>query len=93
MMDFRNRVFRIDMRARSVAAVADLHLERGALTVREEGAAMGVTGEGVVRVFWRRGGGLWVCRVGVGGAGGKGAEGVKEVLNLRGVWEDAGGGG
>jgi hypothetical protein len=85
MLDFRNRLFRIDMRARSVVHVGDLYLERGALNVREERAAMGVTGDGAVRIFWRRGGGLLVCTVWEGGK--------KEVVNLRCVWEDAGGGG
>lgn len=85
MMDFRNRLFRIDIRARSLELIRDLNFERGALTVREDPAAIGVTAEGAIRIFWRRGGGLWVCSVG--------AEGKNEVLNLRGVWEDAGGGG
>jgi hypothetical protein len=88
MLDFRNRLFRVDIRARSVVPVGDLHLERGALAPREEPAAMGVTGDGAVRIFWRRGGGLWVCTVWDGGG-----KGGKEVVNLRGVWEDAGGGG
>jgi hypothetical protein len=85
MLDFRDRLYCIDMRARSVACIADLHLERGQLAVREEVAAVGVTAEGVVRVFWRRGSGLWVCTVN--------GQGKKEVVNFRGLWEDAGGGG
>jgi hypothetical protein len=86
MMDFKDKVFRIDMRARSVVQIADLHMERGALKVQEEVAAMGVTPEGRVRVFWRQGGGLWVCALAEGSQRG-------EKANLRGVWEDAGGGG
>lgn len=86
MMDFKNRVFKIDIRARSVVLIGDLNMERGALTVKEETAAMGVTADGRVRLFWRQGGGLWVCTLGEDGR-------RKEKVNFRGVWEDAGGGG
>lgn len=89
MMDFKNRVSKVDMRERSVVPIGDLNMERGALTVREEPAAMGVTADGKVRLFWRQGGGLWVCVL--SGEGGEGRR--KEMVNLRGVWEDAGGGG
>jgi hypothetical protein len=89
MMDAKNKVFKIDLSARSVVQIGDLNLERGALAVREEPAAMGVTAEGKVRIFWRQGGGLWVCALGGEGL----AMGKMEKMNLRGVWEDAGGGG
>jgi hypothetical protein len=89
MMDFKNKVFKVDMRERSVVQIGDLNMERGALTVREEPAAMGVTADGKVRLFWRQGGGLWVCCLRVEGREGQ----RKEMVNLRGVWEDAGGGG
>jgi hypothetical protein len=45
------------MRERSVVQIGDLNMERGALTVREEPAAIGVTADGRVRLFWRQGGG------------------------------------
>lgn len=87
MMDFKNKVFKIDLRSQSVVQIADLNIERGALMVREEPATMSVTAEGKVRVFWRQGGGLWVCVL-----GGE-PDWRREKFNLRGVWEDAGGGG
>ena len=86
MMDWKNKVFKIDLRARRVVQIGDLNMERGALLVKEEPAAMGVTAEGKVKVFWRQGGGLWICEL-----GGEGIAVRKE--NLRGLWEDAGGGG
>jgi hypothetical protein len=87
-MDAKNKVFKIDMRTRSIVQIGDLNIERGALTVREEGAAMGVTTDGMVRLFWRQGGGLWICELGGEGL----AMGKRQKTNLRGVWEDAGGG-
>jgi len=88
MMDMKNKVFRIDMRTRSIVQIEDLNRERGALTVPEEGAAMGVTADGTVRLFWRQGGGLWVCELGREGFAG----GRRQKTNLRIVYEDAGGG-
>jgi hypothetical protein len=88
-MDFKNRIFKIDIRERSVVPIGDLNMERGALTVKEEPAAMGVTADGQVRLFWRQGSGLWVCMLREEGGEGR----KKEMVNLRGVWEDAGGGG
>jgi hypothetical protein len=89
MMDWKTKVFKIDLRARSVVQIGDLNMERDTLSVKEETAAMGVTAEGKVRVFWRRGGGLWIYELG--------GEGIparkKEKENLRGLWEDARGGG
>jgi len=87
MMDAKNKVFKVDMRARSVMQIGDLTMERGALTVREESATIGVTPDGSVRVFWRQGEGLWVCELG----GERLLEGKKQKTNLRAVWEDAGG--
>jgi hypothetical protein len=88
MMDWKNKVFKIDLRARSVVQIGDLNRERGALSVKEEPAAMGVTAEGKVRAFWRQGGGLWIYELGEEGIAAR-----KEKQNLRGLWEDAGGGG
>jgi hypothetical protein len=88
MMDVKNKVFKIDLRARKIAQIGDLNMERGALTVREAPAAIGVTLEGKVQLFWRQGSGLWVCTL-----RGEGAVGMKEKKNLRALWEDAGGGG
>lgn len=85
MMDVKNKVFRIDLRARSVVQIADVNMERGALTVREEPAAIGVTAEGKVRLFWRQGGGLWIYWLGDGTTAGR-----HEKTNLRAIWEDAG---
>jgi hypothetical protein len=87
MMDWKNKVFEIDLRARSVVQIGDLNMERGALSVKEEPAAMGVTAEGKVKVFWRQGGGLWICELGGEGIAAR----KKEKENLRGLWEDAGG--
>jgi hypothetical protein len=89
MMDWKNKVFKIDMRARSVVQIGDLNMERGWLSVKEEPAAMGVTVEGKVKVFWRQGGGLWICEL----EGEEIAAVKREKENLRGLWEDAGGGG
>jgi len=86
MMDWKNKVFKIDLCARTVVQIGDLNRERGALSVNEGPAAMGVTAEGKVKVFWRQGGGLWIYEL-----GGEGISAKKE--NLRGLWEDAGGGG
>jgi hypothetical protein len=69
MMDWKNKVFKIDWRARSVVQIGDLNMERGALSVNEEPAAMGVTAEGKVKVFWRQGGGLWIYELDAGGGG------------------------
>jgi hypothetical protein len=85
IMDFKNKIFKVDMRARSVVQIGEVNMERGALTVREEPAAMGVTGDGRVRLFWRQGGGLWICALREGDGR------KKEMVNLRGVWEDAAG--
>jgi hypothetical protein len=87
MMDFKNRIFKIDIRARSVVPIGDLIMERGALAVKEEPATMGVTADGTVRLFWRQGAGLWVCALREGDGR------RKEKVNLRVLWEDAGGGG
>jgi hypothetical protein len=89
MMDMKNKVFKIDLRTRIVVQIADVNMERGALSVREEPAAMGATAEGKVRLFWRQGGGLWVCELGGEGI----AAGKKEKKNFKGTWQDAGGGG
>jgi hypothetical protein len=86
MMDWKNKVFKIDLRVRSVVQIGDLNMERGVLSVREEPAAMGVTAEGKVKVFWRQGGSLWIYELG-------GIAARKRKENLRGLWEDAGGGG
>jgi hypothetical protein len=86
-MDWKNKVFRIDLHERSVVQIGDLNMERGALSVKEEPAAMGVTAEGKLRVFWRQGGGLWIYELGEEGIA------ARKKENLRGLWEDAGGGG
>jgi hypothetical protein len=87
MMDAKNKVFKIDMRARSVFQIADINLDRGALSVRDEAASIGATADGTIRLFWRQGGGLWICTIKEGFA-----RGSWQKTNLRGVWEDAGGG-
>lgn len=86
-MDVKNKVFKVDMCGRSVLQIADLNMERGALSVRDEAATIGVTMDGTVRLFWRQGGGLWIRTIREGFAKGSG-----QKTNLRGVWEDAGGG-
>lgn len=87
MMDVKNKVFKVDMRARSILQIADLNMERGALSVRDEAAAIGTSADGTIRLFWRQGGGLWIRAIGERFATGSG-----QKMNLRGVWEDAGGG-
>jgi hypothetical protein len=80
-MDAKNKVYKVDVQSRSATLVVDLNLERGALRVHEEPAAICVDPDGKVRVFWRQAAGLWMCTVGEGGK--------KERKNLRGIWEDA----
>jgi hypothetical protein len=87
MMDVKNKVFKVDMRSRSILQIADLNMERGALSVRDEAAAIGTSADGTIRLFWRQGGGLWIRAIGERFATGSG-----QKMNLRGVWEDAGGG-
>jgi hypothetical protein len=71
----------VDLQSRAVTLTADLRLERGALNVSEEPAAICASPEGRVRVFWRQGPGLWVCEIS--------EYKTLQKRNLRGVWDDA----
>jgi hypothetical protein len=80
-MDAKNKIYKVDVQSRSATQIGDLNLERGALRVHEEPAAICAGPDGNVRVFWRQAAGLWLCTVG---------EGVKkERRNLRYIWADA----
>jgi hypothetical protein len=79
-MDAKNKLHQINLQSRGVTAIADLNLERGALNMHEENAAIGVNQDGQVKVFWRQGPGLWLVEIGDGGRVSK--------RNLRGVWDD-----
>jgi hypothetical protein len=79
-MDAKNKLFQVNLQSRGVTMIADLNMERGALHVTEEAAAIGVNQDGQVKVFWRQGPGLWLIEVGDGGKTRK--------RNLRGVWDD-----
>ncbi|KAI1336877.1 hypothetical protein F5Y15DRAFT_418445 [Xylariaceae sp. FL0016] len=85
-LDQRNRVFLVDLRTRNVRQISDLNTIRGSLKPQEEPAAMTVTSEGQLRVFWRQASGLWCVDVD-----------TRERLppqkkNLRPIWMEAIGG-
>jgi len=80
-LDARNKVHRVDLRTQSIQQVADLHTARGALKPQEEAAALAVTAEGHLRVFWRQGAGLWLVDAGERVA--------PQKTNLRDIWLDA----
>ncbi|KAH8671348.1 hypothetical protein BX600DRAFT_246753 [Xylariales sp. PMI_506] len=80
-LDARNKIFRVDLQSQSFRQIADLHTTRGALKPQEEPAALSVTADGQLRVFWRQGPGLWCVDV---------RERVApQKKNLREIWLEA----
>ncbi|KAI1862629.1 uncharacterized protein JN550_010154 [Neoarthrinium moseri] len=81
LMDVRNRVFQVDLQLQSLRQIADLNTMRGALKPQEEAAALSITPDGLLRVFWRQAQDLWCVE-------------IKEHLmpqkkNLRDIWVEA----
>lgn len=79
-MDARNKVFQVNLQAQSIKLISDLNTTRGALKPQEESAALSVSADGQLRVFWRQGPGLWCVDV---------RERIApQKTNLRSIWED-----
>ncbi|KAI3317990.1 hypothetical protein HD806DRAFT_526645 [Xylariaceae sp. AK1471] len=74
LLDQRNRILCADLQAQNLRVIADLNALRGSLKPQEEPVAMGISGSGKLRVFWRQGaalyvgsGDIWIRRMLAGG--------------------------
>lgn len=63
VMDSKNKVYKVDLRRRSLQYWADLSSERGRLDPKEENAVIAIPEGNRARVFWRQGSGLWFVEV------------------------------
>jgi hypothetical protein len=62
-MDSKNKVYKVDLRRRSLQCWGDLSSERGRLDPKEENAVIAVPERNRVHVFWRQGSGLWFVEI------------------------------
>jgi hypothetical protein len=84
-LDFQDRIFSGNMKSGRTELITNIQQTRGFLDSSEQLTTMSISQDDnarIIKVFWRKGEGLWYCKVWVA------TRRVSPAENIRGQWDE-----